>query len=725
MKAQLVTARDEHRAPAGSVRSPYFRRTLRLAWPHRRFIILGVLASVAFAVFNAVSVAGLVPILKVLVSDDGLHGWIDRTVADTRLRAELDVYVPPDALRGASTGIGPAMVRKASASSPLRGLGLGPAHLIVSVDGQDVSAQECFRRIADAGRGATLRLGLVPPGEGMAPPATMDVRLSDAPLRWRAGRWVASWIPRETRREDAAWTLAYVLLAVAVSVIISNVFRFLAEYSISLGTFRAMMDLRRALYRKVLRLPMSFFSYNVSDLVSRFVQDVQEIQRGLLALFGRLFREPLRAAALGIVALMMNWRVTLLMFLVAPGAILLFTYVGRKIRKANRRLLRGYGLMIGALEATLHAMSIIKAYTSENAERKRLWRIDRKMFGQQMQIAALDAFLRPMLEVIGIVAILGVTLWLGVKVIHERVKPDEFAGLVLVLGMMFEPLRNIGELYGRVQRSAAGAQRIFAVLDAPGEEEVMEGASSLGPIRESIDFENVRFTYPNANGPAIDGASLTVRRGEIVALVGPNGSGKTTLMNLLLRFYDPQEGRILIDGRDTRQITLRSLRESMSLVTQEAIIFAASMAENIAYGARSAPRDRIELAARRAYADEFIRALPEGYETVCGDRGTTLSGGQRQRLSIARAILRDAPILIFDEATSQIDAESEQKIQTALEGFSSGRTTFVIAHRLSTIRFAHRIVVLDKGRVVDTGKHDELLDRCPLYEILCRTQLVE
>jgi len=253
----------------------------------------------------------------------------------------------------------------------------------------------------------------------------------------------------------------------------------------------------------------------------------------------------------------------------------------------------------------------------------------------------------------------------------------------------------------------------------------MEGASPLDPIRQSIDFENVRFTYPNANGPAIDGASLTVRRGEIVALVGPNGSGKTTLMNLLLRFYDPQEGRILIDGRDTRQITLRSLRESMSLVTQEAIIFAASMAENIAYGARSAPRDRIELAARRAYADEFIRALPEGYETVCGDRGTTLSGGQRQRLSIARAILRDAPILIFDEATSQIDAESEQKIQTALEGFSSGRTTFVIAHRLSTIRFAHRIVVLDKGRVVDTGKHDELLDRCPLYEILCRTQLVE
>jgi ABC-type multidrug transport system fused ATPase/permease subunit len=216
-----------------------------------------------------------------------------------------------------------------------------------------------------------------------------------------------------------------------------------------------------------------------------------------------------------------------------------------------------------------------------------------------------------------------------------------------------------------------------------------------------------------------------VGQGEVVAIVGPNGSGKTTLMTLLLRFYDPQEGQILIDGCDIRDATLRSLRDQISLVTQDAVIFPVSITENIAYGAPNATPERVQIAARRAYADEFVRALPDGYDTLVGERGSTLSGGQRQRLSIARAILRDAPILIFDEATSQIDTESEMKIQNALREFAAGRTTFVIAHRLSTIKFAHRIIVLDKGQVIDTGSHDALLERCPLYQMLCRTQLVE
>jgi len=253
----------------------------------------------------------------------------------------------------------------------------------------------------------------------------------------------------------------------------------------------------------------------------------------------------------------------------------------------------------------------------------------------------------------------------------------------------------------------------------------MEGAVVLPPLSQSIEFRNVTFTYPEGATPALRGADLSVKAGEVLAIVGPNGSGKTTLMNLLLRFYDPQQGQVLIDGNDIRNVTLRSLRDQMSLVTQDALIFPVSMFENIAYGATEATEEAVHSAARRAYADEFIRALPDGYDTISGERGCTLSGGQRQRLSIARAVLRDAPILIFDEATSQIDAESEQKIQTALKEFASGRTTFVIAHRLSTIKFADRIVVLNEGRVVDTGRHEELLARCPLYQMLCRTQLVE
>jgi subfamily B ATP-binding cassette protein MsbA len=330
-----------------------------------------------------------------------------------------------------------------------------------------------------------------------------------------------------------------------------------------------------------------------------------------------------------------------------------------------------------------------------------------------------------MLEVIAVLAMMGVATWLGAEVVHDRIEPDEFFSLLFVLGMMFQPLRSVGDLYGRVQRSAAGAQRIFSVLDAPPEEEVLDGAVDLPPLRESIEFRGVTFTYPNTTVPALNHVNLSVARGEVVAIVGRNGSGKTTLMNLLLRFYDPQEGEILLDGRDIRRATLRSLRKQFSLVTQDAVVFAASMADNITYGARDAAETDVVAAARRAYADEFIRAMPNGYATISGDRGMTLSGGQRQRLSIARAIFRDAPILIFDEATSQIDAESEAKIQTVLKDVATDRTTFVIAHRLSTIRVADRIVLLDEGQVVDTGTHEELLKRCPLYGVLCRTQLVE
>ncbi|UCG17182.1 MAG: ABC transporter ATP-binding protein [Phycisphaerales bacterium] len=724
MNPHFVIADDKHRAAPGSIRSPQFRRMIGLVWPHRRFIVRGIFAGVGYAVFSAVSVAALVPVLKVLLSEEGLHGWVDRTSAEARLGAELDVYRPADDAAEAPADLSAVVIQRIR-GEPLRRAEVPALSLIHTVAGRQLAPRECFRRIAEWDADEAVRIGITSIANAAGQPVERAVELRALGIHWRAGRWAASLVPRAVTPEARYRGLLYVLAAVAVAVLISNAFRFIAEYSISLGTFRAMMDLRRALYRKVLRLPMSFFAHNISDLVSRFVQDVQEIQRGVLALFGRMFREPVRAVALFGLAISMNWRLTLVTLAIAPWAILLFWFVGRSIRRSNQRLLLGYGMMIGALEATLTAMSTIKAFTSENAERKRLWRIDRKMFTEQIRIAALQAFLRPMLEVIGVIAIVVVAAWLGGQVIDGEIKLDQFGALVFVFVMMFQPLRTVGDLYARVQRAAAGAQRIFSVLDSPVEEEVLAGAAPLAPLRDSIEFRDLVFTYPGAATPAINCANLTVRRGEIVAIAGPNGSGKTTLMNLLLRFYDPQQGQILFDGSDIREVTLQSLREQISLVTQDAVVFAVSMADNIAYGAPDATEQRIIDAARRAYADDFIRALPGGYDTVSGDRGSTLSGGQRQRLSIARAILRDAPILIFDEATSQIDAESEMRIQTALREFSSGRTTFVIAHRLSTLKFAHRIVVLNEGQVVDTGTHEQLLARCPLYQMLCRTQLVE
>jgi subfamily B ATP-binding cassette protein MsbA len=327
--------------------------------------------------------------------------------------------------------------------------------------------------------------------------------------------------------------------------------------------------------------------------------------------------------------------------------------------------------------------------------------------------------------VLAVVGICGIAVWLGGQVIRKEIQLEEFAVLMLALGMLTDPLRKMADIYPRVVRSAAGAARIFAVIDSPEEAELMSGAIELAPLRDRIELREVTYTYPNAATPAIDHLNLTILRGETVALVGPNGSGKTTLAKLLIRFHDPQTGVVLFDGVDIREATLRSLRRQFSLVLQDAVVFPLSIADNIAYGTRRARRELIEAAAGKAHADEFIRARPEGYDEVVGERGSTLSGGQRQRVCIARAVMRDAPILVFDEATSQIDSESERQIQDAIREYATGRTTILIAHRLSTIRFAKRVVVMAAGQVVDAGTHQELLGRCELYATLCRTQLAE
>ncbi len=518
--------------------------------------------------------------------------------------------------------------------------------------------------------------------------------------------------------------LRYVLTAVVLLVILANGARFVADYCIGRAVFRAMLDLRRKLYAKVLKLPMSRFTRDTGDLVSRFVQDIQDVQRGVNALFSKSIREPLKAVFILAAALVLDWRITITMVFVAPGAMLLFWKVGTSIRKANRKLLRGYGAMVEALGVSLGAIGIVKAYTSENTERLRLMQIDRKMFRQQVKIVRLQALLSPTLEVLGVVTVSIVTVWLGGRVLSGDIELAKFGTLVLVLAMLFDPLRKMADVYARIQRSAAGADRLCETLDSQDEVEAYSGTLELGPLQSEIEFRDVTFVYPDADVPALDDINLVVRRGEVVALVGRNGSGKTTLVNMLTRFHDPQSGAILFDGVNIREATLRSLRKRFGLVTQDSVVFPIPLADNISYGSRNGSREAVIDAAKRAHADEFIRTKPQGYDTVPGDGGKTLSGGQRQRIAIARAIFKNAPILIFDEATSQIDTESEQKIQAALKEFSQDRTTFIIAHRLSTITFADRIIVMDAGKIVDTGPHDELLKRCALYRGLCETQLL-
>jgi subfamily B ATP-binding cassette protein MsbA len=755
MDPYLIDADDQQRARSRSFHWRELKRLVKLTWPFRRTLFVGFAFALVFVILHTVSIAGVFPILKVLLDQEGITGWLDRTAAGMRVDAEFSQVEEDGAIRVLHSG----------KTGALADSGIEAFDTLTFADA--AAARDWLTRIAGAEAGTVVSTTALRGAETIS----IAVSLPEAP---RETRWLLraqNLLPAQADTRKLR-TLTLILGFLVLIVILANVCRFVGEVLVATGVLRAMVSLRAHLYERVLLLPMAFFSVqSTSDVVTRFVQDVQEIQRGLLALFGKFLREPLKAAFILGLAFVLDWRITLTMIVVAPVVVVIFWAVGRSVKKANLRLLRAYGTMIDALSTSLQNLRVVKAYTAEPQERDRLKQIDRNVLRQQIKLARMEAFLSPMLETIAVVAGCGVTVWLAAQVLSQELSLAKFVQLGFTLSMLFDPLRKLSDLYVRLQRSTAGAQRIFQVLDQPGEEEAITDAPKLAPLRERIEFDRVTFTYPGAEVPALKDVSLVVNQGESVAVVGPNGSGKTTLMSLLLRFFDPQEGAIRYDGMDLREASLRSLRQQISLVTQEAVVFAGTPRENITYGAfedgkfiasiasgapgapdaggvvqggsgaghqtalaadgtgaavlaARATEDAVVEAARQAFADEFIRGLPGGYESRLGERGSTLSGGQRQRLAIARAIYRDAPILIFDEATSQIDSESELQIQQALRAYAKDHTTFIIAHRLSTIQFAQRIVVMERGAIVDAGTHEELFERCPLYRTLCETQLV-
>lgn len=694
-----------------------FRRAVRASWRHRRYIILGIATGLIHAALHTVSLIGMLPVLKLLLEDEGLHGWVDRAVAGHRLDVEFEPYLYESAPKGARQ----ARLLKISSHSELSKQKVDKDAIIAELNGNEISASDLFTYLAAAPAGEEVRLRA---SRGVSS-WNVTVALEKPGLEWRIALWAASWIPREDSRSDRFGLLVYVLMGLIVVVVIANVARFIADYYISIGVQRTMMDLRLKLYNKVLRLPMAFFSQQISDTVSQFVQDVQEVQRGLKSLFGKMVREPFKVIFTLMWAVWLDYRVTLIMLITGPIGAFLFWRIGASLKRNAKRLLKQYGIMIGALQNSLSGVAMVKVFTQEQTERKRLFKIDRQVFKRHMKLQMLEAATSPLLEVLGIVTLSVLTAWLGSRVIERDLTPSEFVNLVIVFGALIDPFRKMADVYSRVARSGAGADRIFQTLDAKTESELDHGREELSPLAKSIEFRDVLFAYPGTERAALDGVTLTVNCGEIVAVVGRNGSGKTTLVNMIPRFYDPDGGVILFDGVDIRDATLRSLRKQIGYVPQDSTIFPLTIAENIAYGKPKASLEEIEAAARRAYAESFILEKPAGFDTVVGEGGRTLSGGQRQRLAIARAILREPHILIFDEATSQVDAESEGLIQKAIQEFSKGRTTFIIAHRLSTIRFADRIIVMDAGKVLDSGAHDELYERCGLYRGLCETQLIE
>lgn len=513
--------------------------------------------------------------------------------------------------------------------------------------------------------------------------------------------------------------------------IFGSTVRFFQEYLSDKAAISAVNDIRRHLYNHVLYTPLSFFNtQGTSDVTSRLVADSQVLQDGFKTILGQSVQEPIKAAFAFGAALVLSWKLTLCIVLFAPLMAVAIQKFGKKMRRASRAAMQRSSQMLGQIEGTLVGIRVVKAATAERFERRRYSSILETLREQQLKMARYEAWATPTMETVAMLVIGIVLIFATYQVMQKSLSASSFLLIFGCLVSMGESLRRVSKVNATIQRSNASAQRIFEIIDLPMErrrallhKSPAKQAIKIPPVQRAIAFENLTFAYPNAQQNAVENVSLVVPKGASVAVVGRNGSGKTTLLALLPRFYDPQGGRVTIDGIDVRDATLRSVRQQIGIVTQESIIFPGTIADNIAYGLPRTPRDQIEDAAKRAFCHEFIMEKPQGYDTPLDGLGGQLSGGQRQRLNIARAILRQSPILILDEATSQVDAESEHLIQKAIESIMHERTTFVIAHRFSTILSADTIVVMDKGQIVGQGKHEDLLRTCPTYKQLYERQL--
>ena len=503
-----------------------------------------------------------------------------------------------------------------------------------------------------------------------------------------------------------------VALAIIVLYVAKGLFSYFSTYLMSYVGQRTVMDLRNRLYRHMLRQSVDFFSAkSTGTLMSHITTDVERIQQSVSQAVGDLMMQGF--AVLGYAALLFyyDWRLAALSLLAAPLVIYPLVRLGRRLRKTSDTGLQRWRDISNILQETISGSRIVKAFRMEEFETKRFAEASEGLFKTNMRITEVVSLLPPLMELVGGVAVVA-AIWYGSAMISiGELTPGEFTSFVAALFLMYGPIKKLSRVNATFQQSLAAAERVFSVLDTHMEIEEVPGAVELPALQKKIEFVGVSFTYGDGVEQVLRNIDLQIEAGQVIALVGTSGAGKTTLANLILRFFDPEEGAVFWDGVDIRQATLSSLRGQIGLVLQETILFNDTVRNNIAYGVESTSMGAIEEAAKAARALEFIEELPDGFDSNIGERGQKLSGGQRQRLSIARAILKNPPVLILDEATSSLDAESEALVQQAIENLMTDRTTVVIAHRLSTIRRADRIVVIEEGTVRETGTHDELLRR--------------
>lgn len=494
--------------------------------------------------------------------------------------------------------------------------------------------------------------------------------------------------------------------------------RYVQNFFMRFCALKVLEQLRNELYDKMIFLPMKFFEREqVGNLMSRIIQDVILIRSSLPSVI-MMIREAITMLALIGVVFYQDWFLAIWAVLVLPLAILPIAYFGRKLRKLGRKNQVKLADISVFLQEVFSGIRVVKAFHTETREGENF----RKENGRLVKIAVKEVIYSelssPVMDIIGAIGAGAVLIAGGMRVIDGAMTVGGLLSFLAALGLLYDPVKKLSSANLDVQRALAGAERVFEILDS--EEVIVEkdGTVPFAPPLQHVEFRNITFAYEGCPAPALNNVSFTVNAGERVAIVGPSGAGKTTFVNLIPRFYEQQEGQILINGQDVREYTLATLRRNIAMVSQDAFLFNIRVSENIAYGQEAFDENAIQKAAKAAYAHDFILKLPGGYDSIVGERGTKLSGGQKQRLTIARAILKNAPLLILDEATSALDSESERIVQKALENLMAERTSIVIAHRLSTVLSADRIIVMDKGCIVSQGRHDELLGTCPLYSKL-------
>ncbi len=713
-----------------------FRRIFKYVWPQWPRIIVVVVSAIIISSLLSLSFMTVVPLLKVMMGDEGLHGWVERKISADRYGISFSVPESSPAIWGSqSTGFGEPnvpyhlLVTHVKAKSLADKAGLRKRDAVIGVGPRAAGHEtpgKMLQILATAPGQTDLAIQLRRTGgDGSAETAVLRLNTGRKPFYVDPVEGWLDFLPRGRTQENRAKAVAFIVIAMAVVTIIRCLAKFYQEYMAQKVVQVGINQLRQDAFNHALDMPVGFFAgERPSDTVSRIVRDTAVTGQAIKIMLGKALREPLNAFFMVAAAMWLNWQLTVIFLCGAPFVLGLVFIFGKKMKRATRKSLAAASQMLGKLQESMAGLKVVKVYNRHAYERQSFQRINARLLKQLLKISKVDAATTPVMEVLGMAAGSAALLVGAQWVTSGELDGAEFLGLLGFLGLAAEAVRKTSDIWNKIQEANAAAERVFAVIDAPVEYE-KPTAVELSPLKREIELNNVVFTYPDADEPTLKGVNLVVSAGHNVAVVGPNGSGKTTLVNLIPRFYDPDAGQVLIDGVDIRDATLSSLRAQIGMVTQNVVTFNDTIAANIGYGRAGATTEEIIAAAKRAFAHEFIALLSDGYDTVIGEQGTGLSGGQLQRIVIARAILKNPSILIFDEATSQVDADSEAKIREAIQEIMQDRTTFIIAHRFSTVVGADVIVVMDDGRIIAQGRHDDLVRTCPLYQSLSETQLVK